>query len=172
MLGSLLMPIQKICTFAGIGLQAYQVVIEVDANKALPTIEIIGLPDAAIKEAKERIRATFRNSGIQLPAQKIIVNLAPSDLKKIGTRFDLPIAVAILLYFLGEHVSDSCKELVEKSLFFGELGLDGAIKPVSGLLPTVLVALEQGYTTFFVPIDNCEELLCLPEIKVYPLTHF
>ena len=166
------MSIQKISTYAWMWLQAYQITIEVDANKALPTIEIIGLADTAIKEAKERIRATFRNIWFKLPPQKIVVNLSPSDIKKIWTRFDVPIALGILLYFLGDQLDETKQDLVKKSIFFGELGLDGTIKPISGLLPTVLVAMEHGYKHFFVPEENYPELLCLPDISIYPLTHF
>lgn len=85
--------IPKIKTFANVGLQGHEIIVEVDEAKSLPTIDIIGLPDAAIRESKERIRATFRNVGIQLPRRKFIVNLSPSDIKKIGTSFDLPMAL-------------------------------------------------------------------------------
>jgi magnesium chelatase family protein len=85
--------IPKIKTFANVGLQGHEIVVEVDEARSLPTIDIIGLPDAAIRESKERIRATFRNVGIQLPRRKFIVNLSPSDIKKIGTSFDLPMAL-------------------------------------------------------------------------------
>jgi len=78
--------------------------VEADSNNSIPSIEIIGLPDAAIKEAKERIRATFRNLGISMPAKKFILNLAPSDLKKVGTRFDVPMAVALLLVIFDEGI--------------------------------------------------------------------
>lgn len=78
--------------------------MEADSNNSIPSIEIIGLPDAAIKEAKERIRATFRNLGISMPAKKFILNLAPSDLKKVGTRFDVPMAVALLLVIFDEGI--------------------------------------------------------------------
>ena len=89
--------IHKIRTYTNIGLQGYEIVIEADSNKSLPTIEIIGLPDAAIKESRERIRGTFRHCQVELPANKIILNLAPSDIRKEGTRFDLPMAVALLM---------------------------------------------------------------------------
>lgn len=88
--------IPKIKTFATLGLEGYEIIVEVDESKSLPTIDIIGLPDAAIRESKERLRATFRNAGIQLPRRKFVVNLSPSDIKKIGTSFDLPMATAIL----------------------------------------------------------------------------
>lgn len=166
------MSITKISTFAGIWLQAFQIVVEVDANNALPTIEIIWLPDTTIKEAKERIRAVFRNVWLQLPPKKIIVNLSPSDIKKIWTRFDLPIATGILLYFLTNPLSEEKEDILEKSLFFWELGLDGTIKGVTWLLPSVLIAMEQWFSIFFVPEDNYQELLCLPNITIYPLTHF
>lgn len=91
------MSVTLVKTFTNIGLRGYEICIEADLNKSLPGIDIIGLPDASIKESKERIRSAFRNCGITLPPQKIIINLAPSDIKKIGTRFDLPIAVAIFL---------------------------------------------------------------------------
>lgn len=125
LLGSLLflyffsMAIAKINTFTNIGLEWYKVTVEVDANKSIPTFEIIWLPDAAIKEAKERMRMTFKNTGISLPARKIVLNLAPSDIKKVGTRFDLPMAVGVL--FLLHEPSLRVKEIVQKSLFFGEV---------------------------------------------------
>lgn len=90
--------------------------IEADSNKSLPTIEIIGLPDAAIKESRERIRGTFRHCQVELPANKIILNLAPSDIRKEGTRFDLPMAVALLM--LCRDGETSYADLVSKALFF------------------------------------------------------
>lgn len=105
-------------TFATFGLGGDEITIEADSNKALPTIEIIGLPDAAIKESKERIRATFRNCGVELPPRKIILNLAPSDIRKVGTQFDLPMAAAIL-FLISEHIFHS--HILTSSLFFGEL---------------------------------------------------
>ena len=88
--------IARIKTFSNLGLLGNEITVEADSNKSLPSIEIIGLPDATIREAKERIRATFRNVGIELPKRKFILNLSPSDLKKVGTAFDLPMAVALL----------------------------------------------------------------------------
>jgi magnesium chelatase family protein len=89
--------ITKVKTFATLGLQGHEIIVEGDTNNALPSIEIIGLPDAAIRESKERLRATFRNVGIQLPRRKFVLNLSPSDIRKVGTSFDLAMAVAILL---------------------------------------------------------------------------
>lgn len=162
--------IQKIKTYTHLWLQGFEILVEADSNNSIPSIEIIGLPDAAIKEAKERIRATFRNLWISMPAKKFILNLAPSDLKKVGTRFDVPMAVALLLVIFDEGIIWSVN--FEKSLFFGELWLDGRVKPVTWLLPCVISALKQGYTHFFVPEDNLYELEYVPGIVLYPLKDF
>ena len=106
----------KLHTYTNIGLQCYEVVVEVDSNQSLPGLEIIGLPDAMIKESKERIKAALRSSGIQLPPRKIILNLAPSDIRKIGTRFDLPMAVAVLLMLHSPHLE--VQKQCDTSLFF------------------------------------------------------
>ena len=164
------MAIAKINTFTNIWLEWYPVTIEVDANKSIPTFEIIGLPDTAIKEAKERMRMTFKNTGVKLPAKKIVLNLAPSDIKKVGTRFDVPMAVWVL--FLLHEPSLQVKEIVQRSLFFGELWLDGWVKKVTGLLPSIISAYKQGRKSFFVPQENVAELQYIPGIDIYPLTNF
>ena len=115
--------------------------MEADENRALPTIEIIGLPDAAIRESKERLRATFRNVGITLPKRKFVLNLSPSDIKKVGTSFDVPMALA-MLFLLSEGKIHYAEQIAD-FLFFGELGLDGEIKRVNGLLPCVVSAMKQ-----------------------------
>lgn len=162
--------IQKIRTYTHLGLQGYEIVVEADANNSIPSIEIIWLPDAAIKESKERIRATFRNVGITIPNKKFILNLAPSDIKKVGTSFDLPMAVALLFLIFEDHVF--VPRFFGESLFFGELGLDGCLKPVTGLLPCVIDAVKHGYTRFFIPAENVYELEYIPGITLYPLNHF
>lgn len=160
--------IQKIKTYANVGLDGYEIIIEADSSKSLPTIEIVGLPDAAIKESKERLKATFRNIAIELPKRKIVLNLSPSDIKKVGTSFDLPMAVAILLLIYENNVTTN----IDDFLFFGELGLDGSIKRVNGLLPSVISAMQQGYKHFFVPEENVYELEYVPWITIYPLKMF
>lgn len=108
--------VYKIKTYTNIGLQGYEIIVEADSNKSLPTIEIIGLPDTAIKESKERIRGTFRHCNITIPSQKIVLNLAPSDIRKEGTRFDVPMAVALLMLSHNGQIHDA--DLVRNSLFF------------------------------------------------------
>lgn len=161
---------QYIHTFTNFWLTWYHIVVEVDKNKALPTIEIIGLPDAAIKESKERIRASFRTLWIQLPPNKIILNLAPSNIKKVWTRFDLPMAVAILWLIITP--TSQTKELLDTSLFFWELGLDGAIKNVNWLLPSIISASKQWWKRFFVPSCHALELSYIPWIDVYGMSNF
>lgn len=160
--------IQKVKTYANIGLQGHEIIVEADSSKSLPTIEIVGLPDTAIKESKERLRSTFRNIGIQLPNRKIILNLSPSDIKKVGTSFDLPMAVAILFLIFEDKITLPQTEY----LFFWELGLDGSVKRVSGLLPSVISAMHHGYTHFFVPEENIYELEYVPGIHIYPIRRF
>ncbi|MCX6823526.1 MAG: YifB family Mg chelatase-like AAA ATPase [candidate division SR1 bacterium] len=160
--------IQKVKTYANVGLEGHEIIIEADSSKSLPTIEIVGLPDAAIKESKERLRGTFRNAGIQLPNRKIVLNLSPSDIKKVGTSFDLPMAVAILFLIF----EDKIKLPQQEFLYFGELGLDGNVKRVNGLLPSVISAMHHGYKHFFVPEENVYELEYVPGIVMYPIGKF
>ncbi len=162
--------IQKIKTYTNVWLEWYEIIVEADLNNALPTIEIIWLPDAAIRESKERLRATFRNAGIMLPKQKIVLNLSPSDIKKVGTSFDLAMAMAILM-LINEWIS-AHHEIVDQALFFWELWLDGQIKRVNWLLPSVIHAMHHGYKHFFVPAENVYELEYVPWIIIYPLQDF
>ncbi|MCX6825625.1 MAG: YifB family Mg chelatase-like AAA ATPase [candidate division SR1 bacterium] len=160
--------IQKVKTYANVGLEGHEITVEADSSKSLPTIEIVGLPDAAIKESKERLRATFRNAGILLPNRKIVLNLSPSDIRKVGTGFDLPMAVAILFLTFEDKITLPQTEY----LYFGELGLDGSVKRVNGLLPCVISAIRQGYKHFFVPEENVYELEYVPGIYIYPIGKF
>ena len=157
-------------TFTNVGLQWFEIIVEADSSQALPNIDIIWLPDAAIKESKERLRASFRNIGIKLPNRKFILNLSPSDIKKVGTSFDLPMAVALFI-LLNEgkiaHIWD-----IKDSLFFWELGLDGSIKRVNWLLPSVISAIKKWYTKFFVPKENLYELEYISWIEIFPFDSF
>lgn len=162
--------IARIKTFVNLGLLGQEITVEADSNKSLPTIEIIGLPDTTIREAKERIRASFRNIGIDLPKRKFILNLSPSDLKKVGTAFDLPMAVALLCLIADGKVAHY--ERLPEFLFFGELGLDGSVKRVNGILPSVISAKQKGYQTFFIPAENFYELEYVSDITLIPISHF
>lgn len=159
-----------IASFTNIWLEGYLVTVEVDANKALPTIEIIWLPDAAIKESKERIRASFRNIWVDLPSRKIILNLAPSDLRKVWTRFDVPMAAAILRLIY--QPTWELRILLDKSLFFWELWLDWWVKKVTGILPSVISAYKKWWKHFFVPEINVPELQYIPDIYLYSIQSF
>lgn len=165
--------VQIVKTRTTIWLIWHEIYIEADSSKALPTIDIIWLPDMAVKEAKERIRWAFRNCEIKLPKRKFVLNLAPSDIRKVWTSFDLPMALAILLHllnFTGDKVY--CQQQIEKWLFFWELGLDGSIKRINGLLPSVLSAKKKWWKEFFIPRENLFELEYIPWITVYPVDHF
>jgi len=161
---------QTICTYTNIWLTAQKIIIEADTNKALPTIDIIGLPDASIKEAKERIRGTFRNCELEIPRKKIVLNLAPSDTKKVGTRFDLPMAIAILLLTQDWNIKHN--EIISQAVFFWELSLDWSLREVDWLLPSVLAARQDGYKHFFIPQNNVEELCYIPDIILHPYASF
>jgi len=156
-------------TYAAQWLDGYEIICECDSNRSLPGLEIIGLADTAIKESKERIKAAFRHVGVDLPNRKFIVNLAPSDVRKVGTSFDLPIAMSIITLLYEKSMADH--DLVTSSLWFGELGLWGDVKKVTWLLPMVMSAVQQWYTSFFVPAENAFELAYLPDITYYPIEH-
>ena len=145
-----------------IGLNSYRVWVETDVINSLPAMSVVGLPDAAVNEARDRVKSAIKNSGYTFPLKKVVVNLAPADVKKNGTGFDLPIAVGILIE---EEVLTADK--VEEYAFIGELALDGLIRSVNGVLPLVLGLKEQGIKNIIVPKDNAKEAALIEGINVY-----
>ena len=148
---------------AVIGLDGLIVQVEVDISPGLPTFNIVGLPDTAVQEARERVRAALRNSGCEFPLRRITVNLAPADLKKAGPSYDLPIAVGILLS------SGQVNVALDGTIFLGELSLDGSLRHTTGILAMVSVARQQGYSSAFVPTFDAPEATLVEGIQVYPV---
>ncbi len=153
----------KVLSSAVLGIDAYQVEVEVDITSGLPTFTTVGLPEASVKESKERVKSAINNSGYHFPADRITVNLAPADIKKEGTGFDLPIALGILT-----ATGIIPQDIVSQYLILGELSLDGRIKPVKGSLPMALAAKAAGYAAIIVPYDNGREASVVREISVLP----
>jgi len=137
--------------------------VEVDISPGLPGTLIVGLPDAAVKEARDRVRAAVRNSGCSFPMKRITVNLAPADLKKIGPTYDLPIAIGILVS--SGQINIDCSN----TLFLGELSLDGSVRHLNGILPMVAMAAERGIHSVFVPAEDAGEAGLIKDITVYPV---
>ena len=156
----------KVKSFSLLGLDGLKIDVEVDINKGLPSYDIVGLPDVAVKESKERVRSAIKNSGFTFPVNKITVNLAPASVKKAGPIFDLPIAVAILSSS-SQLVSTKMKDFV----IIGELGLDGKIKPIQGVLPILISARELGYRKFIIPKENENEAGFIDGIEVLALSN-
>ncbi|HEY3332011.1 MAG TPA: magnesium chelatase domain-containing protein [Capsulimonadaceae bacterium] len=147
------------------GIDAYDIKVEVDVSAHLSYFAIVGLPDTAVNEAKERVRAAIKNSGLDFPLKRITVNLAPADTKKQGPAFDLPVAVGILAA-TGQVLTDS----IEEWLFVGELALDGGVRPVSGILPIAVKARRDGKRKLVVPFENAAEAAIVGDVEVYPVT--
>ncbi|HEK84734.1 MAG TPA: ATP-binding protein, partial [Candidatus Aminicenantes bacterium] len=148
------------------GIEAYRVEVEVDVSPGLPAFIIVGLPDPAVKESKERVKTALRNCGFDFPAKKIIINLAPASRKKEGSSFDLPIALG-LLAFLG-LVS---QEKLSQFIFVGELTLEGSLKGVRGALPFSLLAKREGFSGLVLPKKNEREACLIQDFPVYGLAH-
>ncbi len=148
-----------------LGMNAYSVTVEVDFLRALPAFDIVGLPDAAVKESRDRVRYAIKNCGYQFPESRVTVNLAPADVKKAGPMYDLPISLGILIG-TGQV---ACS--VEEDLFLGELSLGGEIREVTGVLPMVIYAKQQHYKRVFVPFGNGAEASVVDGIEVYPIQH-
>ncbi|MFQ3584680.1 MAG: YifB family Mg chelatase-like AAA ATPase [Cyanobacteriota bacterium] len=155
----------QVFSAALLGLKAVRVTVEVDVGGGLPQITLVGLPDAAVTEAKERVRAAIKNSGFALPQRRIIINLAPADLRKEGPSFDLPIALGILA---ASGVIDPGS--LQETLVVGELALDGTLRPVAGVLPIAATAAELGIRQLVVPQENGLEGAVVSEIQVYGFT--
>ncbi len=149
------------------GVDAVVVEVEVDMGFGLPMFNIVGLPDSAVKESKVRVVSAIRNCGFQLPVKKVTVNLAPADIRKDGTGFDLPIALGVLA--AGEVLEPAS---LEKHLFVGELALDGGIKPVRGALPLAVAARDAGLKGIVVPKENAREASVVQGIEVLPVSTF
>src|SRR4030043_511243 len=132
--------VAKVISCAVVGLEGAIVEVEVDISPGLPSFTVVGLPDTAVQEARERVRAAIRNSGCTFPMKRIVVNLAPADLKKAGPAYDLPIALGILLS------SEQVAADLSKTILLGELSLDGGLRHTSGVLPMVALAYGQGFS--------------------------
>ncbi len=155
--------IAKITCYTLSGLEGVPVEVETDVNKGIPAYEMVGLPDTAVKESKERVRSAIKNSGMLFPMHKITVNFAPADIKKEGAIFDLAIAVSLLKaseQLVGADVRDT--------VFLGELALDGSLRPVNGLLPILISAKGHGYRKFIIPAGNAREARFLGGAEIYP----
>ncbi len=145
------------------GLDGALVEVEVDISPGLPSFTVVGLPDTAVQEARERVRAAVRNSGFSFPMKRITVNLAPADLKKEGPAYDLPIAVGIVLS------SEQASADVRQTLFLGELSLDGSLRHTGGILPMVALAVEMGLKKVVVPKCDAREASLVEGIEIVPL---
>ena len=154
----------KVWSAAIVGLDAVPIEVEVDiASQGLPAFNIVGLPDKAVEEARERVRSALKNSGADFPAKRITVNLAPADLPKEGPSYDLPIAVGILI------ASGQLQTDTTKSLFMGELALDGRVRHTNGVLPIALLARERHIDDIFVPESNATEASYIAGIHIFPV---
>jgi magnesium chelatase family protein len=153
----------KVRTCAVVGLEGAVVEVEVDISPGLPSFTIVGLPDTAVQEAKERVRAAIRNSGCAFPMKRIVVNLAPANLKKAGPAYDLPIAVGILLS--SEQVSAD----VSQTILLGELSLDGSLRHTNGILPMVALAHQEKMPTVIVPEVDAREASLIEGTKIIPI---
>ena len=149
---------------AVVGLDAVPIEVEVDLGGGLPNLLIVGLPDKAVEESKERARSALKNSGAVFPSARITVNLAPADIKKEGPAYDLPMALAILL-----AQREILPEPLVGSVVIGELSLDGRLRHVNGILPMVMMAKERGFTSVIVPAVNAREALLVEGIEVIPV---
>jgi len=146
------------------GIDGFMVSVQADISGGMPSFDVVGLPDAAVRESKERVRSAVRNSGFDFPSRKIIINLAPANLKKEGPAYDLPISMAVLSASQQININDN-----DETVFIGELSLNGDVNSVTGILPMVISAFENGYKKIFVPAVNAKEAAILEDAEIYPV---
>lgn len=154
--------LSKVKSYGLIGLEGYPVDVEIDINNGLPSFDIVGLPDASVKESKERVRSAIKNSGFEYPIYKIIANLAPANTKKEGSIYDLAIALGLL-----SATSQLPVESLKDFVILGELSLDGNIRKLDGILPMIISARNQGFKKYIIPFDNKMEASFIDGIDVY-----
>lgn len=150
------------------GLEAMVVTIEVDnySSGQAQRFAIVGLPDNAVKESQERVQSALRVNGYKAPEKSVVINLAPADVRKEGSAFDLPMAIGVMMSY--EFLTI---EQPDRFMFVGELGLDGSVLPVKGALPISIKARELGYEALFVPAENAREAAVVNKLKVYGVSH-
>lgn len=156
----------KINTVSLMGIDGFIVEVQTDISNGIIAFDLIGLPDATVREARERAKASIKNCGCEYPRKRITINLAPASLKKEGAGLDLAITVAILDASGQMHIDDK-----ENTVFIGELALDGSVKSVHGVLPMVISAYEHGFKKCFVPAENAQEAAVIEGIEIYPVKH-
>ncbi len=154
----------RVYSCAVIGLEGVIVEVEVDTGQGLPSIVIVGLPDAAVQESRERVQSAIKNAGLLYPRKRVTVNLAPASVRKEGPAYDLPIALGVLV--ASEQIQP---ESLEGSLVIGELSLDGGVRHVRGVLPMAADARAQGFKRVFVPTVDAAEAALIPELEVIPV---
>ncbi len=159
--------VSSVSTGSLLGLDAYRVTVEVDLSSGLPGLTIVGLPDAGVTESKERIKAAIKNSGFAFPLKKVVINLAPADLRKEGTGFDLPLSVAILLASENLYMTP----FLQQTCFIGEVSLEGSLRRINGVLSMALMARAEGFDSIVVPAENVQEAALVEGIAVYGLRH-
>lgn len=151
-----------------LGLNGYLISVEVDVSAGIPCFEIVGLPDTSIKESKERVQTAIRNSNIQILSKKIIVNLAPANIRKEGSMFDLPMAVGVLI--ATKNIKNKqINNILENTIFIGELSLDGTLNKISGILPVCIEAKKMGIKQIVLPQENAKEASIISGLKILPV---
>lgn len=146
------------------GIDSYMIEVEADVSTGLPCFDIVGLPDTAVKESRDRVRAAVKNSGFKFPVGRITINLAPADLKKEGSIYDLPVLIAIL------KASGQLEQTFDDSIFVGELSLDGKVREAGGVLAIAITALKNGIKKVYVPAQNAAEAAVIDGLEVYSVT--
>ena len=154
----------RVFSCAVIGLEGVVVEVEVDISDGLPAVIIVGLPDAAVQESRERVQSAIKNTGMYFPRKRLTVNLAPASVRKEGPAYDLPIALGALI-----ATGQLPHECVEGSLVVGELSLDGSVRHVRGVLPMAALAREQGFQRIFTPFVDAPEAALIPDLQVFPV---
>jgi magnesium chelatase family protein len=154
----------KIISATHNGLEGFLIKVEVDITKGLPMFNIVGLPDASVKEAKERVRSAIINCGFEFPLGRITINLAPADVRKIGSLLDLPIAIGILM-----ESGQICKKNIENCMVFGELSLFGELKGIKGTIPIIIEGAKEKINKFVFPYENLKESYYFKGVEYYPL---
>lgn len=148
-----------------LGMDAYAVSVEADLSQGLPAFDVVGLPDATVRESRERVRAAMKNNGFEFPVSRITVNLAPADIRKEGSVYDVPLFLALL------HASGQLSCQANDAIFVGELSLAGEVRPINGVLSMVIKAKECGFRAAFVPAENAAEGAVVTGIDVYPVSN-